>query len=232
MKSKGASAVIALLIFLRLLLLINRWGNASSDRHTALARNIAHAQARGGDPVQAVKQELAEGIDRYRRGEASALPFLSESSATNISVVRVVRSGNTNLPSVLAELLVDGKRQYFETPISIYPPLFLKTFPPAPTEDEIREHINEQVQRSLRGEKSDLRLSSYYHWSNITIESIILPTNLTFRWPHEAEVVLLAQGPDPDTGAPLQRRIGLEIRYMDEDNWFVIPKQTNQKAPQ
>jgi len=95
---------------------------------------------------------------------------------------------------------------------------------------EIREHVNQQVQRSLRGEKSDLRLSSYYQWTNIVIESCSVPTNHAFRWPYEAQVVLFAQGTESNTGAPLERHVAFEISYMDEDNWFFLPKQTIPRA--
>ena len=67
-------------------------------------REVALAKARRENPVEWVKQEMDDRINRYRRGEDFALPFLS-SRATNISLGRVIRSGEPNLSSANALLL-------------------------------------------------------------------------------------------------------------------------------
>jgi hypothetical protein len=82
------------------------------------------------------------------------------------------------------------------------------------------------VQHLLKGEHSDLLLSSNYQWTNIIIESLILPTNFAQRHPYNAEAVLFAQGLHPSTKTPLQYRLRLDIGYMDEDHWIVMPRQT------
>src|SRR5207248_394174 len=113
-------------------------------------------------------------------------------------------------------------------PISIFPMVLIETLPPAPSEAEIREHVNQQARHSLKGEKSDLRLSPHYLWTNIVIESLAVPTNYASSYPYRADMVLLAQGLDSKTLAPLQFRLRMDIRYMDYDNWLVLPTQAAQ----
>ena len=120
---------------------------------------------------------------------------------------------------------MDGKHHYLEIPIAIFPTLFIETFPLPPSEAEIRKHISLQVQRVLKGEKSDLNLSSYYQWTNIVIESVTVPTNNARTYPYQAEVVLFLEASGPNTGRPLQSRLRLEIDNGGEDSWLVYPKQ-------
>jgi hypothetical protein len=185
------------------------------------------AIARRENPVEGVKQQLSERINRYLRGEAKALSFLPP-GATNVSVVRVTPSGNTNLPSVDAVLMVDGKRHYLEIPTSIFPTVFIPILPPPPTEPEFRRYLEQQVECLMNGQKSDLSLSSQYHWTNIVIESFTVLSNYTRTYPYRAEGIVSAQGLTLNALTPVQHRLRLDIRYMEEDRGFIFSKEITQ----
>jgi hypothetical protein len=197
---------------------------AGCGRQDATPSDAALVKARRENPVVAVEQELNDCIRRYQQGDAKALSFL-RGGATNICVVRVTPSANTNLPSVDAVLLVDGQRHYLEIPISVFPTLFIETMPPPPAEPEFRRYLDQQVERVLKGQECDLRLSPHYQWTNIVVESLTVPSNYKSTYPYQAESILSAQGRAPDTQTPVQFRLHADIRYMEEDRWFVSLKE-------
>jgi hypothetical protein len=166
--------------------------------------------------VESLKGELNQRIERYRRGDRQALPFLT--GGTNISLVSVRESGNTNMRSASAVLLVDGHRQHLEIPLNVFPLMFVETLPPPPSVADMRQHVEQEAQRLLRGEKSELRLPNHI-WTNIVIESFDVASNYTTSWPHRARAVLLSQGLDGNTGKPIEHRSALLVNCMDEDDW-------------
>src|SRR4029077_13049563 len=116
LKSRISFGILFVLVVVIMLL-------ATRQRHRSLQvdplqREFALVRERQKNPIEATDRQLKERIAPYLQGETNALPFLNE-KATNISLIRVSSSANTNMPCVDAVMLANGQRHHLEIPISL-----------------------------------------------------------------------------------------------------------------